>query len=114
MDKEIEKQGIVDYWTWRRDKDIVAQANDLIRFDGTKKSMKGYLGPQTSKSGKTMSEYEVDGIPTLVPGLSKKEIEFLKTEPNPADIPDSIMNKAIEHADKRRKEGKSPFYQDGE
>ena len=64
-----------------------------------------------------MSEYsigtEIDGkevdIPTFVPGLTQKEIDFLKTEPNVKDIPDSIFNKAKTHADKLISAGKSPF-----
>ena len=89
---------------------------DWKRPDGSTKGP-GWLGRQKSNSGKDMSEYsigtEIDGkevdIPTFVPGLTQKEIDFLKTEPNVKDIPDSIFNKAKTHADKLISAGKSPF-----
>ena len=89
---------------------------DWKRPDGSTKGP-GWLGKQKSNSGKDMSEYsigtEIDGkevdIPTFVPGLTQKEIDFLKTEPNVKDIPDSIFNKAKTHADKLISAGKSPF-----
>ena len=89
---------------------------DWKRPDGSTKGP-GWLGKQKSNSGKDMSEYsigtEIDGkeidIPTFVPGLTQKEIDFLKTEPNAKDIPDSIFNKAKTHADKLISAGKSPF-----
>ena len=89
---------------------------DWKRPDGSTKGP-GWLGKQKSNSGKDMSEYsigtEINGkevdIPTFVPGLTQKEIDFLKTEPNVKDIPDSIFNKAKTHADKLISAGKSPF-----
>lgn len=89
---------------------------DWKRPDGSTKGP-GWLGRQKSNSGKDMSEYsigtEINGkevdIPTFVPGLTQKEIDFLKTEPNVKDIPDSIFNKAKTHADKLISAGKSPF-----
>jgi len=96
-------------------------AGDMVREDGTIKSAKGFLGPIKSPKG-TMTEFsvgiELDGketlIPTLVPGLTKDEIEVLKQAETADDIPDSIMKKAVNHARDRIKAGKSPFYQDGE
>lgn len=89
-------------------------------MDGTPKSDTGYLGSHTGVSGREMTEYstsiEVDGkemfMPIFVPGLTDDEIEYLKTEPNPKDIPKSIMKKAVEHAKKRIKEKKPIFYSD--
>jgi len=91
---------------------------DWKRPDGSIKGP-GWLGKQKSNSGKDMSEYsigtEINGkevdIPTFVPGLTQKEIDFLKTEPNVKDIPDSIFNKAKTHAEKLINAGKSPFKQ---
>ena len=66
---------------------------------------------------------EIDGeelfFPTLVPTLTKKEIDFLLNldldQKNSVEkIPDSIIDKAIKHAMKRKKEGKSPFFKSGE
>lgn len=94
----------------------------MLRPDGTRKSNIGYLGPQTAKSGNVMTEYsvgvEINGkemdVPTLIPGLTDDELNILKTEPNPKDIPQSIIDKARDHAVQRIKEGQSPFYQEGE
>jgi soluble lytic murein transglycosylase-like protein len=96
-------------------------AGDMLRQDGTTKSTQGFLGPIESPKG-TMTEFsvgvELDGkemeIPTLVPTLTNDEIETLKQAETADDIPDSIMDKAVDHAKQRIKEGKSPFYQDGE
>jgi hypothetical protein len=92
----------------------------MLRMDGTPKSATGYLGSHTGISGREMTEYstsiEVDGkdvlMPIFVPGLTDDELEYLKTEPNPKDIPRTIMKKAVEHAKKRVKEGKPIFFDD--
>ena len=108
----------------KRSNEPVAQqetAGNMTRVDETTKSSQGFLGPIESPKG-TMTEFsvgvELNGketlIPTLVPGLTKDEIEVLKQAENADDIPDSILNKAVNHARDRIKEGKSPFYQDGE
>jgi|DEB0MinimDraft_3_1074331.scaffolds.fasta_scaffold00092_21 hypothetical protein len=98
----------------------------MYRSDGSKKSARGYLGPVVNKiDGRTMTEVSIgvesDGkemfIPTMVPTLTPEEVEALanmEVEGNARAIPESIVKKAIEHARKRIKEGKDPFYQDGE
>jgi uncharacterized protein (UPF0218 family) len=58
-------------------------------------------------------------IPLMVPGLNKKELDYLlKTDIADQEflknLPDSIAEKAIAHAEKRMKDGKSVFYVDGE
>ncbi len=88
------------------------------RQDGTKKS-KGFLGELKRPDGSISTEISVgvnfDGaereIPTLVPTLDKKQIEYLLKGGEPTK---EIVAKAVEHARKRLKEGKSPFYEDGE
>ena len=94
------------------------------RADGTKKSQVGFLGPVENKvEGGTMTEVsigtEVNGeemqIPTMVPTLSKEEVELLSNmqiEGNAKNIPDSIVEKAIAHAQQRIADNKSPFYSD--
>ena len=102
--------------------------SDMRRSDGSTKSARGYLGPIKNKvSGGTMTEFSTDWedvgieIPTMVPTLSKKEIEYMQNmkpgqgwnvKENPMDK--QIINKAREHARMRLEQNKNPFYQDGE
>lgn len=101
--------------------------DSMYRPDGSVKSMKGYLGAMERPDGTVSTEisagFEINGkemdIPLMVPGLTKEEIDYLLTadiqgEDFFKNMPDSIPDKAIEHAKKRMKEGKSVFYQDGE
>jgi hypothetical protein len=103
---------------------------DMYRADGSIKSANGFLGPIEDNFGRTMTEFSIgipvkqpDGsvvemeVPSLVPGLTKAEIEYLKTDPDPSErnkLNDSIAKKAAKHAAKRLKDGKSVYYQDGE
>ena len=92
------------------------------RVDGTKKSLRGWLGPiKNNVTGQTMTEVSMgigpeDNqklIPLLVPTLNKKEIESLqnmKIEGNIKNIPQSIKDKAILHAQEREKQGLNVFY----
>jgi hypothetical protein len=91
-----------------------------VRADGTAKGS-GWLGihKMTDGSNRDMSEYsigvEINGketdIPTLVPTLTKKELDYLLAGNKPND---AIMEKAVKHAEKRIKEGKSPFASESE
>ena len=94
-------------------------ANDL-RPDGTRKG-KGWLGvlPTKDEQGNTgvMTEKTVgvnmDGkdhdIPLIVPGLDKDEIDNLAAGRRESR---GTLGKAVEHARKRIREGKSPYRQD--
>lgn len=96
------------------------------RSDGSKKSSKGFLGPvENTVEGGTMTEVsigvDINGeemdIPTMVPTLTQDEVNTLanmQLEGNAAAIPQSIKQKAIDHAQQRIAAGKSPFYHDGE
>ena len=98
----------------------------MYRSDGSKKSAQGFLGPvKNNVEGGTMTEVsvgmEINGkemeVPTMVPTLTKKEIETLanmKLEGNAKNIPESIIMKAKQHALQRIEQGLSPFYQDEE
>ena len=101
--------------------------DSMYRPDGSVKSMKGYLGaierPDGTVSTEISAGFEIDGkemdIPLMVPGLTKEEINYLITtdiqgEDFFKNMPKSIEDKAINHAEKRIKEGKNVFYQDGE
>jgi hypothetical protein len=96
---------------------------DLIRPDGTMKDV-GFLGPLKSPSGKDVTEYSVGvpimgkemDIPTLVPGLSKQEIDYILKRAD-SNLPigkdamgNAIVQKAAQHATQRLKQGMSPFY----
>jgi hypothetical protein len=95
-----------------------ATPNYGMREDGTAKGS-GWLGElKVPGTNNIATEYSVtvglNGkdvlIPTLVPTLTKQEqntlLEAIKNDKQP---PKEIMNKAVDHAVKRIKEGKSPF-----
>lgn len=83
--------------------------NELKRRDGTLKGP-GWLGNLKHSNGKTSTELsiEVDGedIPSLVPTLNKEEVDHMLSGKRPTS---EIVRKAVEHARKRRAEGKSPY-----
>ncbi len=84
------------------------------RPDGTFKGP-GFLGELKRPDGGISTELSIgvniDGkeidIPLLVPTLTKEEIEHLLEG---KELTDAIVDKAVKHAVKRRKEGRSPFY----
>lgn len=88
------------------------------REDGTEKGS-GYFGELKRPDGKISTELtvgvEIDGketqIPTLVPGLSKAQVDHLLAGGKPTD---AIVDKAVAHARKRMKDGKSVFAEPGE
>ena len=88
----------------------------------------GFLGRLKGKTGMVNAEIsigvEIDGkemdIPTLVPTLTKKEINYLIDTPESEIMTkdkklfdEHILPKAIAHAKKRISQGKSPFADDG-
>ena len=90
----------------------LAQSYDL-RPDKTRKGP-GFLGELKRPGGGVSTEISIgvniDGketlIPTLVPTLSKSEIDYLLGGGEPTKV---IIDKAVSHARKRMGEGKSPF-----
>jgi len=96
---------------------------DMTRVDGTKKSLQGWLGPiKNNVTGQIMTEVSMGIgpenkqklIPLLVPTLNQKEIEILqnmKIEGNIKNIPQSIKDKAVQHAKQREVEGLNVFYE---
>ena len=110
---QMQRQGLLE----------APERNDMLRVDGTQKSMHGFLGPISNKKGQTMTELSIQfedvldnrPIPLLVPGLTTSEIEWLKNndiEGKAYLIPKSIQQKAIRHATVRAAKGLNPFYQD--
>ena len=92
------------------------------RPDGSLKGP-GFLGTLERPDGKVLTELSVgvnlDGkeveIPTLVPTLTKEEVRYLvnaqegSTNIFQTPVGKRIMQKAVDHARERMKEGKSPF-----
>ena len=101
---------------------LEGQEQGMLRPDGSTKSKIGYLGPVARDDGDTMTELsigvKIDGVETLVPSmiptLTKTEVEVLRTLPEGKKIPEAIQEKAAAHARKRMAAGLNPFYQDGE
>ncbi len=85
----------------------------------TRKKGPGFLGTLPAAEGKVSTELSIgvniDGreieIPSLVPTLSKEEVNYLLKGGKPTKI---IVDKAVAYARKRIVEGKSPFAQEGE
>lgn len=91
------------------------------REDGSEKGL-GFLGPMKRGDGDISTEIsmginikgkEVE-VPLMVPGLDKKEINYLLNTPPDSprffdDMPKTLIPKAVEHANMRIKMGKSPF-----
>ena len=96
--------------------------DDQYRNDGTKKGT-GWLGVIDLGGGNIATEYttqsqavQVDGkqidFPTLVPTLTPEEVEIMKDVIfSKKEIPEVIMQKAVDHARKQLSEGKSVFAQ---
>ena len=97
------------------------------RADGTKKG-KGFLGVLKRPDGSVSTEISVGvkiggkevEIPTLVPTLTKEEIDYLLNSDldsknmfkNP--VGKAILIKAYDHATQRMLQGQSPFADQGE
>ena len=100
--------------------------DETKRPDGTSKG-NGYLGVLKASDGSDVTEFsmsssdvkvkgkEID-FPTIVPTLTKAEVNLMLTDiiPNNKRIPDAIYKKAVDHAKKRIKEGKSVFAETGD
>ena len=106
--------------------EILNPDNFGARPDGTQKG-KGFLGVLPTKGGGVATEYSVGvrleanngqetDIPTLVPTLTKQEIDLMVNDiiPNRKKVPQKILQKAVDHANKRVRAGKSPFLEPGE
>lgn len=96
------------------------------RPDGTFKGT-GYLGVLKASDGTDVTEYSIStsdlkvkgkeiDFPLIVPTLTKAEVNLMLTDiiPNKKRIPDAIYKKAIDHAKKRIKQGKSVFAETGD
>ena len=87
-----------------------------LREDGTRKG-RGYFGEIDMGNGDYMTEKSVGVnindqemlIPTIVPTLTREEVDFMVSGGDPREN-DTIMNKAVEHARKRLANNQSPFY----
>jgi len=92
------------------------------RPDGTSKGM-GWLGELRLPDGGVATEYTMQSdavkdpkgqridFPTLVPTLTAEEVRLMVGDiiPNKKDIPETIIQKAIDHAKTRINRGQSVF-----
>jgi len=91
------------------------------REDGSEKGT-GFLGVMKRPDGGISTEISmgtnINGkevqVPLMVPTLTQKEIKYLlNTSPKSKtfyeDMPQTIIQKAVDHANIRMKQGKSPF-----
>lgn len=91
------------------------------RPDGSAKGL-GFFGELRRPDGNVSTELSVEyddviggkPFPLIVPTLTKKEVDTLLALPENAPTPRAIADKAIAHAEKRVREGKSPFAGRGE
>lgn len=91
------------------------------RPDGTPKGM-GFLGVLKRPDGGVMTEYTIGvdiggkqlDIPTLVPTLSRAQVQTLLKLKDSEKIPDAIADKAVAFAKARLAAGKSVFAEPGE
>jgi hypothetical protein len=94
------------------------------RADGSAKG-DGWLGIRQRPDGRVSSEisagFNIGGkeqdIPLMVPGLTAGEMQYLMTTPVDRvahEMPQSIRDKAIAHANMRMAQGQSPFRQPDE
>lgn len=103
-----------------------ARENFGERSGGGKKGS-GFFGPLKRPDGSVSTEISIgvniDGkereIPLIVPGLSAAELKYLlNNDPDDDDfmdrMPETIINKAVDHAASRIKQNKSPFALEGE
>ena len=85
-----------------------------LRHAGDSIKGKGYFGYLDTPQGHPMTEFssedEQGEYPLVVPTLTKKELEKLKSE----EVTPEIEAKARSWAESRRKVGKSPFAQPDE
>jgi hypothetical protein len=100
--------------------------DETKRPDGTTKG-NGYKGVLKASDGTDVTEFSISSsdvkvkgkeidFPTIVPTLTKAEVNLMLTDiiPNKKRIPDAIYKKAVDHAKKRIKEGKSVFAETGD
>jgi hypothetical protein len=96
------------------------------RADGTTKG-NGWRGVLKASDGSDVTEYSISSeavkvkgkeieFPTIVPTLTDAEVKLMLTDiiPNRKRVPDAIFNKAVAHAKKRIKAGKSVFAETGD
>lgn len=95
-----------------------ASAGYGTRADGTQKG-RGFLGELKRPDGGVSTEISVGvniggketEIPTLVPTLTRSEIDYLLSGGRPTE---AIVDKAVKHAKERMAMGKSPFASESE
>ena len=90
MDKEIEKQGIIDYWTWRKEKDIVAQAK--LTPEGFERQLKEAGLPSTQE---VLETYAGGGVVKKGANAVKQAVTKKIDPSEPYVIIDTHTNKIV-------------------
>ena len=116
--------GIFQMLTGAKTKKEVLEEAKVARF-GSREKGEGFLGVLELPDGGITTEYSVGvqleanqgketEIPSLVPTLTKAEISLMVNDiiPNKKAVPEKILQKAVDHANKRVREGKSPFFEE--
>jgi hypothetical protein len=127
MRREVEAKEAAKEKLLQSGRMVEGKLDDTMRNDGVTRKGNGYLGVLRTSDGKDVTEIttsssdvkvngkEID-FPTLVPTLSKEEVDLLLNDilPNDKPLPTPILKKAIDHARKRIKEGKNVFAETGD
>jgi hypothetical protein len=96
-------------------------ADDALRPDGSRKGS-GFLGTLKRPDGGVMSELSVGlpvngqetDIPSIVPGLTKAELDAILKWQEGQELPNSVYDKALAFAKQRAAQGRPFFAQPGE
>ncbi len=127
MRREVEAKEAAKEKLLQSGRMVEGKLDDTMRNDGVTRKGNGYLGVLRTSDGMDVTEIttsssdvkvngkEID-FPTLVPTLSKEEVNLLLNDilPNDKPLPAPILKKAIDHARKRIKEGKNVFAETGD
>lgn len=105
-----------DFSDMRVHPDSVDRSQWGARADGSSKGM-GFLGPLKNANGSVSTELSIGvningkdmEIPTLVPTLSRSEVNTVLNLKEGQKMPEAIVQKAVDHAKQRIAEGKDVF-----
>lgn len=92
-------------------------------FDSPEMKSQGWLGPLQNGLGQSVSEYSISQnvngrnveMPSIVPGLTPDELQMImRASETGSQLPSSVYEKAMAHAQERIRHGRSPFWNAGD